>query len=114
MLESGGTFGWPAALPTLGFFSQDWDKLNYYTAVAGENQDAIDSGELIYTCVDIDRDHPEHEPRSFTDACYGPQSYVETDCTFGRFEDCAAKLQAYIYAGAKTVIVSPSCPTQNK
>ena len=105
------TEGWVAggaASPEV--FAQAWGKICDYAAAAGKDPDALDSSKLIYTYVDTDRDRAKRVLESFTHAYYGPQYDVENACAFGRPEDCAAKLQAYIDAGAKTVMVGPTWP----
>ena len=105
------TDGWVAggaASPEV--FAQAWSKIQEYAAAAGKDPDLLDSSKLIYTYVDTDRDRAKRELEAFTHAYYGPQYDVENACAFGRPEDCAAKLQAYIDAGAKTVMVGPTWP----
>ena len=105
------TDGWVAggaASPEV--FAQAWGKIRDYAAAAGKDPDALDSSKLIYTYVDTDRDRAKRELEAFTHAYYGPQYDVENACAFGRPEDCAAKLQAYMDAGAKTVMVGPTWP----
>ena len=105
------TDGWVAggaASPEV--FAQAWGKVRDYASAAGKNPDSMQSAKLIYTYVDTDRDRAKRTLEEFTHAYYGPQYDVENVCAFGRPEDCAAKLQAYIDAGAQTVMVGPTWP----
>ncbi len=91
-------------------FAQAWDMVRDYASSAGRNPDSLQSAKLIYTYVDSDRDRAKRALEEFTHAYYGPQYDVENACAFGRPEDCAEKLQAYIDAGAQTVMVGPTWP----
>ena len=105
------TDGWVAggaASPEV--FAQAWNKVRDYSTAAGKDPGAMQSAKLIYTYVDPDRDRAKRALEEFTHAYYGPQYDVENACAFGRPEDCAAKLQAYIDSGAKTVMVGPTWP----
>ena len=105
------TDGWVAggaASPEV--FAQSWGKVRDYAAGAGKDPETMQSAKLIYTYVDADRDRAKRALEEFTHAYYGPQYDVENACAFGRPEDCAARLQAYIDAGAQTVMVGPTWP----
>ena len=105
------TDGWVAGgAATPGIFAQAWGKVRGYAEAAGKDPDTMQSAKLIYTYVDTDRERAKRALESFTHAYYGPQYDVENVCAFGRPEDCAAKLQAYIDAGAQTVMVGPTWP----
>ena len=47
---------------------------------------------------------------SFCHPYYGPQYDVENNCVFGPADECAAFVQSYIDAGAKTVLLAPTWP----
>jgi alkanesulfonate monooxygenase SsuD/methylene tetrahydromethanopterin reductase-like flavin-dependent oxidoreductase (luciferase family) len=40
----------------------------------------------------------------------GPQYDVAPNCVFGSPKECAAKIQGFIDAGAKTIILGPTRP----
>jgi alkanesulfonate monooxygenase SsuD/methylene tetrahydromethanopterin reductase-like flavin-dependent oxidoreductase (luciferase family) len=46
--------------------------------------------------------------RAFTHAHYGPQYDVDANCVFGSPDACAAKIQDFIDAGAKSIIPAPT------
>ena len=105
------TDGWVAggaASPEV--FADAWGKVREFAAGVGRDPDSLRSAKLIYTYVDTDRERAKRALEEFTHAYYGPQYDVENACAFGRPEDCAAKLQAYIDAGAQTVMVGPTWP----
>jgi probable F420-dependent oxidoreductase len=105
------TDGWVAGgAATPEVFATAWGKVRDYAAAAGKDPGTLQSAKLIYTYVDTDRDRAKRALEEFTHAYYGPQYDVENVCAFGRPEDCAEKLQAYIDAGAQTVMVGPTWP----
>ena len=105
------TNGWVAGgAASAEVFGQAWTKVREYAAAAGKDPDALESSKLIYTYVDADRDRAKHALEAFTHAYYGPQYDVESNCAFGRPEDCAAKLQGYADAGCQTLILGPTWP----
>ena len=91
-------------------FAAAWDKVKRSAAACGKDPDGLDSGKLIYIYVDPDRSKAKRALEEFTHAYYGPQYDVENNCAFGPADDCAAKLQSFIDAGAKTMIVGPTWP----
>ena len=105
------TDGWVAGgAATPEVFAHAWAQVQTYAAEAGRDPGSLQSAKLIYTYVDTDRDRAKRALEEFTHAYYGPQYDVENVCAFGRPEDCAAKLQAFIDAGAQTVMVGPTWP----
>ncbi len=91
-------------------FREAWQKVRAYARAAGKDPEALDSGKLLYIAVGEDRGRCQEQLRAFTHAYYGPQFDVETNCVFGPPKDCAAKIQGFIIAGAKTVILGPTWP----
>lgn len=105
------TDGWVAggaASPQV--FGEAWQKVRGYAQAAGKNPDRLESAKLIYTNVGDDRQKCKEELEAFTHAYYGPQYDVENACAFGTPAECAAKIQPYIDAGAKTMMLGPAWP----
>ncbi len=91
-------------------WGQAWQKVRGYAVEAGKDPDSLDSGKLIYTYVDEDRGRAKQALEQFTHAYYGPQYDVENNCAFGPPEACTEKLQPFIDAGCKTLILGPTWP----
>ena len=91
-------------------FGEAWQKVRGYAQAAGKNPDSLESAKLIYVNVGDDRQKCKEELEAFTHPYYGPQYDVENFCAFGSAADCAAKIQPYIDAGAKTMMLGPAWP----
>ena len=91
-------------------FGAAWQKVRDYAQAAGKNPDGLDSGKLMYINVGDDRQKCKEELEAFTHAYYGPQYDVENSCAFGPATECAAKIQPYIDAGVKTMMLGPAWP----
>ena len=91
-------------------YRQTWQKVKDYAQAAGKDPESLDSGRLAYVYVDQDRDKCRQALVEFTHAYYGPQYDVDNNCVFGPAEECAAKIQGFIDAGAKTMILGPTWP----
>jgi alkanesulfonate monooxygenase SsuD/methylene tetrahydromethanopterin reductase-like flavin-dependent oxidoreductase (luciferase family) len=91
-------------------YGEAWQKVCAYAVSAGKDPDALDSGKLMYICVGEDREECKERLRTYTHAYYGPRYDVDNNCVFGPPEECAAKIQRFIDAGAKTIILGPPWP----
>ena len=91
-------------------FREAWQKVRGYAQAAGKDPDALDAGKLMYISVGADRERCREQLRAFTHAYYGPQFDVDANCAFGPPEVCAAKIQGFLDAGAKTVMLGPTWP----
>ena len=99
-----GSVGSPAA------FSEAWQTVRSYAAEAGKDPDIMESGKLIYIAAGPNREQCKEQLRVSLQAYYGPQYDVEANCAFGPPEECAARIQPFIDAGAKTISLGP-CDT---
>ncbi len=103
--------GWVAGgAASTDAFGAAWQKVRDYAQAAGKNPDGLDSGKLMYINVGDDRQKCKEELEAFTHAYYGPQYDVENSCAFGPATECAAKIQPYIDAGVKTMMLGPAWP----
>ena len=102
--------GWVAGTGNQETFRQAWQKVQDYARAAGKDPDSLDSGKVIYIFVGEDREQCAAKLKEFTHAFYGPQYDVDNNCAFGTSEQCAEKIQGYIDAGAKTMILGPTWP----
>ena len=91
-------------------FRQAWQKVQGYARAAGKDPDSLDSGKLMYIFVGEDREQSAAKLKEFTHAYYGAQYDVDNNCAFGTPEQCAEKIQGFIDAGAKTMILGPTWP----
>ena len=106
--------GWVAGgRGTPASFGEAWQKVRTYAEEAGRDPDSLESAKLIYVYVGEDREECKEQLRQFTYAYYG-QYDVENDCAYGPADECAAKVQSFIDAGAKTMILGPTWPDTNQ
>ncbi len=91
-------------------FSLAWQQVRTYARAAGKDPETLDSGKLMYITVGDDVEWCKERLREFTHAYYGPRYDVDTNCVYGPPDQCAAKIQGFIDAGAKTVILGPTWP----
>jgi probable F420-dependent oxidoreductase len=91
-------------------FREAWQKVCAYARAIGKAPDSLDAGKLMYIAVGEDREQCREQLRAFTHAYYGPQFDVEAHCAFGPPEACAARIQGFIDAGARTLILGPPWP----
>ncbi len=91
-------------------FQGAWEKIQGYAEAVGKDPNELESGKLIYTYVGEDREQSKRRLEEFCHAYYGPQYDVENACAFGSAADCAAKIQGFIDAGAKTMMLGPTWP----
>ena len=91
-------------------FAGAWRTVREHGAAAGKDPDSLESGKLIYITTGPDRERCKAQLSASLQAYYGPQYDVEANCAFGPPEECAAKIQPFIDADAKTVMLGP-CDT---
>ena len=91
-------------------FNLAWEQVCTYARAAGKDPETLDSAKLMYITVGDDPEWCKERLREFTHAYYGPGYDVDNDCVFGPPGQCAAKIQGFIDAGAKTVILGPTWP----
>ena len=91
-------------------FREAWQKVRGYAQAAGKDPDALDAGKLMYISVGADRERCRAQLRAFTHAYYGPQFDVGANCAFGPPEVCATRIQGFLDAGVKTVMLGPTWP----
>lgn len=91
-------------------FRESWQKVRAYAAAAGKDPETLDSGKLLHIMVGEDRQRCLEQLAGFTHAYYGRPYDVERHSVFGPPQDCAAQIQAFIDAGAKTLMLWPTWP----
>ena len=91
-------------------FREAWQKCALMPRRLAKAPDALEAGKLMYVNVGEDRERCREQLRAFTHAYYGPQFDVDANCAFGPPEACAARIQGFLDAGAKTVMLGPTWP----
>jgi probable F420-dependent oxidoreductase len=91
-------------------FREAWQKVRAYALAAGRDPDALDAGKLLHIMVGEDRHRCLEQLRAFTLAYYGRPYEVEHHSVFGPPQECAARIQGFIDAGAKTLMLWPTWP----
>jgi alkanesulfonate monooxygenase SsuD/methylene tetrahydromethanopterin reductase-like flavin-dependent oxidoreductase (luciferase family) len=89
-------------------FHEACQKVQGYARAIGKDHEALEVGKLLYIAVGDDRARCQEQLKAFTHAYYGPQHDVETNGIFGSPKECAAKIQSFIDAGAKTLMLGPT------
>jgi probable F420-dependent oxidoreductase len=89
-------------------FHQSWQKVQAYARAAGKDPARLESGKLLYIDVGEDRTKCRDRLRASTQAYYGPQYDVDSTGVFGPPKECAAKIQDFIDAGAKNIVLAPT------
>ena len=103
--------GWVAGVSgSVEAFAQNWQKVRMYAQAAGRNPDSLESGKLMYIIVGPDRERCRERLVEETTGYTGAHYDVDNYCAFGPLEECAAKIQRFIDAGAKTIILGPPWP----
>jgi probable F420-dependent oxidoreductase len=88
-------------------FHAAWQKVQAYARAIGKDPATLGSGKLLYIDVGEDRAQCRDNLCAFTQAYYGPQYDVDTTGVFGSHKECAAKIQDFIDAGAKNIVLAP-------
>ena len=91
-------------------YGEMWQKVRSYAEAVGKDSNTLVAGKLMYTCVGRDREECVGRIRSYCHPYYGPQFDVEGNTAYGPPDVCAARVQSYIDAGAKTMLLGPTWP----
>ena len=94
-------------------FAEAWQKVLGYAQAAGRDTESLESAKLSYVTVGEDRQWCIDRLREYTSAYYGSYD-VEEDCILGTPEECAEKIQGFLDAGAKTMILGPTWPDRGQ
>ena len=91
-------------------FAQAWQTVQSHGEAAGKSPDSLESGKLIYIATGPEEEKCKADLRASLHPYYGPGYDVDEHCAFGSPDRCAAKIQPFIDAGAKTIMLGP-CDT---
>ena len=104
--------GWLPYMYTPQMLAESMDKIGQFTADAGRPEGTVQGGLFIFTCVHEDRDTALDLANQQLSKQYNQDfsELVEKYTIAGSPDDCIARLQQYIDAGAQTVMFSQGCP----
>ncbi len=104
--------GWLPYMYTPEMLAESMEKIAGYTEAAGRPEGTVQGGLFIFTCVHEDRATALDLANRQLSKQYNQDfsKMVEKYTIAGSPEDCIARLQQYIDAGARTVMFSQGCP----
>ncbi|MFT7599685.1 MAG: putative F420-dependent oxidoreductase [Acidimicrobiales bacterium] len=104
--------GWLPYMYTPEMLSESMDKIGQFTADAGRPEGTVQGGLFIFTCVHEDRATALDLANQQLSKQYNQDfsKMVEKYTIAGSPEDCIARIQQYIDAGARTIMFSQGCP----
>ncbi|MGI9597287.1 MAG: LLM class flavin-dependent oxidoreductase [Acidimicrobiales bacterium] len=104
--------GWMPYMYTPDMLAESMDKIATFTDEAGRPEGTVEGGLYIFTCVHEDRDTALDLANQQLSRQYNQDfsKLVEKYTIAGSPEDCVARVQQYIDAGAKTIMFSQGCP----
>lgn len=106
--------GWLPYMYTPEMLAESMDKIATFTEEAGRPEGTVRGGLFIFTCVHEDRDTALDLANQQLSRQYNQDfsELVEKYTIAGSPEDCIARAQQYIDAGARTIIFSQGCPPE--
>jgi probable F420-dependent oxidoreductase len=104
--------GWLPYMYTPSMLAESMDKIATFTAEAGRPEGSVAGGLYIFTCVHPDRDTAlEMANRQLSRQYNQDFSKLVSKYTIaGSPDDCIARINEYVEAGAGTIIFSNGCP----
>lgn len=104
--------GWLPYMYTPEMLAESMDKIAAFTQEAGRPEGTVSGGLYIFTCVHEDRDTALDLANQQLSRQYNQDfsKLVEKYTIAGSPEDCIARIQQYVAAGAHTIIFSQGCP----
>lgn len=106
--------GWMPYLYTPQMLAESMDKIAAFTEDAGRPEGSVTGGLYVFTCVHEDRDTALEMANRQLSKQYNQDfsTLVRKYTIAGSPEDCVARVQEYLDAGASTVIFSQGCPPE--
>ena len=104
--------GWLPYMYTPEMLSESMEKIAQFTDEAGRPEGTVRGGLFIFTCVHEDRDTALDLANQQLSKQYNQDfsQLVEKYTIAGSPEDCIARVQQYIDAGARSIMFSQGCP----
>lgn len=91
-------------------FRAAWGKVQEDAHSLGKDPAQLDAGKLIYLAVDDDRDRARRLLQPYLHGYYSPSYDVDRFAIFGPPAEVAQRLQGFVDAGVKTLILGPPSP----
>ena len=91
-------------------FQERWQKLRQFAREAGRDPERLDPTMVVYFAVDDTAEKARQRIGEHVSSYYGSR-FDADKCVFGTPDDCARKLQGFLDAGVKTLILSLSGPS---
>jgi probable F420-dependent oxidoreductase len=104
--------GWLPYMYTPEMLAESMDKLAAFTDEAGRPEGSVDGGLYIFTCVHEDRETALELANKQLSRQYN-QDFSELVGKYalaGSPEDCVERINHYVEAGARTIIMGHGCP----
>jgi probable F420-dependent oxidoreductase len=104
--------GWLPYMYTPEMLAESMEKIEGFTAEAGRPAGTVQGGLFIFTCVHKDRATALDLANQQLSRQYNQDfsKLVEKYTIAGSPEDCIARVQQYVDAGARTIMFSQGCP----
>jgi probable F420-dependent oxidoreductase len=104
--------GWLPYMYTPEMLAESMEKMAEFTEEAGRPEGSVQGGIYIFTCVHEDRETALELANKQLSRQYNQDfsKLVGKYALAGSPEDCVARLQEYIEAGARTIIMGHGCP----
>lgn len=104
--------GWLPYMYTPEMLSESMEKIAHFTEEAGRPEGTVRGGLFIFTCVHEDRDTALDLANQQLSKQYNQDftELVEKYTIAGSPEDCIARVQQYVDAGARSIMFSQGCP----
>ncbi len=106
--------GWLPYMYTPEMLADSMAKIARFTEEAGRPAGTVQGGLFIFSCVHEDRETALAMANERLSRQYNQDfsKMVEKYTLAGSPQDCIARLQEYIDAGARTIMFSPGCPVE--
>ena len=104
--------GWLPYMYTPEMLAESMDKIAVFTEEAGRPAGSVRGAAFAFTCVHEDRDTALHMANRVLSTTYN-QDFSELVGKYaiaGNPEQCKARIQEYVDAGARTIIFAQGCP----
>jgi alkanesulfonate monooxygenase SsuD/methylene tetrahydromethanopterin reductase-like flavin-dependent oxidoreductase (luciferase family) len=105
--------GWMPYLVSPGAYARSVETVRAEAEAAGRDLDGFEFMLYLYCSVRRDGDQARQDVATFLGGAYGdkPGSMLERIAPAGTPEEVAARVQEYVDAGARHIVISPAAPT---
>jgi probable F420-dependent oxidoreductase len=106
--------GWLPYLVSAERLARGLEEVRRHAQEAGRDPAAVGGAVVAFACVDTDGERAREETRRHLSVRYGQRFepyHVERLCVAGTADECAARVRAYVDAGATHVVFNPAVAT---